>query len=221
MIKMTKTTSKLNETQLDKWLWKQATTVTKGSKTDILKTVEIKDGNFTCTDSHRLVRINDFDPETTYQLIDPKNGNDVTSDPSIPSYPGTDRLIRDFSETTINIPVKEFYNMVSAINGDYKRATRNTGSSTKAMKINFNNDSITFTPDNCHDYQLKEAVLSIDSENYPDINFAINNSYLTDAFLFFKRLKIENITMEYNGPLRPIQFRYDNLVYLITPIRSY
>lgn len=217
---MTKTTNKLNETQLDKWLWKQATTVTKGSKTDILKTVEIKDGNFTCTDSHRLIRINAFDPDTTYQLIDPKNGNDVTSEENLSSYPGTDRLIRDFSDVTINIPVKEFYNMVSAMNGDYKRAKQVTGSSTKAMKIHFNDNRITFTPDKYHDYQLKEAVLNIDSEKYPNIEFAINNSYLTDAFLFFKRLKIENITMEYNGPLRPIQFRYDNLVYLITPIRS-
>lgn len=218
---MLKTTNKLNETLLDKWLWKQAVTLTKGAKRDILKTVEIKDGDLTFTDSYRLVRINDFDSETSYQLIDPKNGNDVTSDESLSSYPGTDRLVRDFSDTTINIPVKDFYNMVAAMNGDYKRATQIIGSSTKAMKINFNNDRITFTPDKYHDYQLKEATLNIDNQDYPNIEFAINNSYLTDAFLFFKRLKIESITMEYNGPLRPIQFRYDNLVYLITPIRSY
>lgn len=218
---MKKTTSKLNETLLDKWIWKQAVTVTKGTERDILKTVEIKDGNLTFTDSHRLVRINDFDTETSYQLIDPKNGNDVTSDTALPSYPGTDRLVRDFSDTIINVPVKDFYNMIAAMNGDYKRAKQVVGSSTKAMKISFNCNCITFTPDKYHDYQLKEAALNIDNEKYPDIEFAINNSYLTDAFLFFKRLKIENITMEYNGPLRPIQFRYDNLVYLITSIRSH
>lgn len=205
------------ENMVEKWTLKEAEKIAKAASKarPVLRSIEYDtDGTLTATDSYRVIKFKNFAPDDEYQLVDAKTGEDCTG---MFNYPNTTRLVRDSHEIEIDIPVKQFYSMIATISKDSKNYDRN------GIKIKIQGDKITFRPllEPDNNAQMIEASLKIENANYPELEFAMNAKYLTDAFLYFKRLKIDKIKLGFSSSVRPIQFEADTMTYIIAPIRSY
>lgn len=200
------------ENMVEKWTIKEFEQITKKTVRSALKNILINDnGTASVTDSYRLLQFKQFYDAGEPMTVDAKTGKQTED----VNYPNVDRLVRDHSDQYIGIPVLNFYNMIATLKVDAKKYGQ------EAIKIDFTGDQITFTPIKKDYRELVQSSITVQGADYPGITFAANVEYLTQAFLYFKRLKIENITLGFDSSIRPLQFEADDMTYLITLVRTF
>ena len=185
--------------------------VAKSDSRPVLKGVHYQNGNVVATDSHQLVLFKD--------VTDNKE-LDVTIDlstylPIDGNYPDTDRLIP--TDNTTQLTFHNVDELTGVVN--YLKAA-------KKQLIDMD------IKDNGLSMELHDAPgMSYNQEvewNGDSLDIRFNASYLYNALSYLDRLhKGEpgnyngDITIHFNGQLRPFTIEYGKMVYLVCPVRNF
>ena len=193
---------------------KHAKKVAKWSATKsrpVLSTVYHSDKYVAVTDSFRLYLATDlYDGEE--KTLDAQTGQEVNHG----KYPDVERLIADSinADYTFDISVDELY--------DALRAIEIAGKVNKAsglMQIQINDDLIRFKTDGKTAFDVEYSVGNAASAT--ELNtMTLSIKYLKEAVHVLKDAKVENVTIEYFGAVRPLQLRTDNFTALVLPVRT-
>lgn len=89
----------------------------------------------------------------------------------------------------------------------------------KTIIMNFTNSGVLIEPVE-HTEVLDKAHLKSELNIEKPHHVGVNAKYLHDCFNFFRLAKIEKVTMYYSSEVRPMHFIYENLHYLVTPVRT-
>lgn len=185
--------------------------VAKKESRPILKGVHYQNGNAVATDSHQLVLFKDVtenkDLNVTVDLSTylPIDGN----------YPDTDRLIPLDNTTQLTFhSVDELAGVV-----DYLKAAKK-----QIVDMTILNDRFSLR---LHDNPAMAYSQEVDQNGDTlDVSFAAN--YLYNALAYLERLHKEDpvnydgdITINFNGKLRPFTIEYGKMTYLICPVRNF
>lgn len=179
----------------------------------ILKCVHFdKDGSISVTDSHRLLRINDFHEHeqefnqdlTSMRLLD---GN----------YPDTKRLIPNEFTTEIIISLSVLIRVMKALGTS---AAETVKWSLKDNKIVFSNQSDKF-------YYGEPIEISANAKiEGEQIDITFMAKYVKECCEFFmdakERYALDDVTIKMYSPVRPVIFTIDEskYIYLVTPVRT-
>lgn len=180
----------------------------------ILKNINLlEDGAAVATDSHRLLRVENFHDKKESLLINGITREIVEKD--YVEYPDTDRLIPFFTgSATVN--VVELYELLRGMMKEKNEVLVKRKCSVLNIKIK--DGSITMKPtfDPGKDDEYKCGLLNF-TEN---LETNINPKYLLEGLLMFKQAKIKEVTFRYNNnKYRPFTVESEDIKYLITPIR--
>lgn len=168
------------------------------------------DGSAVVTDSHRLLRIDNWAEEGTQEMtLDLQ-----TFRPQIDtSYPDTSRLIPTDFLCTLQIETRDLANF------------------TGLLKIKTDSGLVQIGFD--HEESTLQAVVDSASSTVPVTKFegltsfdiTLNAKYLLDAIEFFKAYNItrprELVTIGFNSDLTPLVLKQDDATYLVTPVRRF
>lgn len=193
---------------------KHAKKVAKGkdAKTrPVLSTVYHSDNHVAVTDSHRLYLATGlYDGEE--KTLDAQTGQEVEHG----NYPDVERLIADSNnaDCKFDVSVDKLYDALRAIEiaGKLNKAS-------DLMQIQANDDLIIFKTDGktAFDVQYSEGNNASNQELY---TMTLSIKYLKEAVHVLKDAKVENISIEYFGAVRPLQLRTDNFTALVLPVRT-
>lgn len=185
--------------------------VSKKDSRPVLKGVHYQNGNMVATDSHQLVLFKD--------VVEDKNLN-VTIDLSnyLPidiSYPETDRLI-----PTENTTQLVFHNL-SDINGlvEYLKASKK-----QLVDMTIKDQGFTIKlQDNSYMVYNQEVEFNGD-----ELEISFNANYLYNALAYLGRLAKDqpgdytgDVTINFDGKLRPFTIEFGKMTYLICPVRNF
>lgn len=179
----------------------------------ILKCVHYDaDGSIVVTDSHRLLRINDFHEHenefnqdlSTMQLVD---GN----------YPNVARLFPKNINTEITISLSVLIRIMKAL-----------GTSPGEMVTwKMLEDKIIFYNQSDKMYYGEPVEISANAKITGDLfKITFQAKYIKECCEFFmdakERYALDNVTIKMTSPLRPVVFTIDEskYVYLVTPVRT-
>ena len=174
----------------------------------ILNTIHFsKEGNVELTNSHVAIRLTNVHEETEHTIPDTDGA----------SYPDLGRIFEGCQHGNIKLEFnpKELSNMLSP----FKVAKA------EVIRITFRKNGITIEPayhssDPVDDEQVMiDATLTIDLDIEEDFKIGVNTKYMLDAMNFFKTQKITTVKMIASSSVRPMLFEYENLQYLVTPVR--
>ena len=193
---------------------KHAKKVAKGkvAKTrPVLSTVYHSDKHVAVTDSHRLYLATGL-YDGVEKTLDAQTGQEVEHG----NYPDVARLIADSdnADYTHDVPVDELYDALRAIEiaGKLNKAS-------DLMQIQANVDLIRFKTDGKTDFDVVySAGNSASKQELYTMTLSIK--YLKEAVHVLKDAKVENVSIEYFGAVRPIQLRTDNFTALVLPVRT-
>lgn len=88
------------------------------------------------------------------------------------------------------------------------------------IKLTMNKEGITLTSKPLNDMNFVECGLKMELPMNDEVSIGLNPRYLHDALNMFRMIGAEKATLYYDSELRPIHLVYENLHYLITPIRT-
>lgn len=184
-------------------------------KTDarpILKGVHYQNGNMVATDSHQLVRFEN--------VLDEMNGNDLnltidfsTYLPIEGNYPETDRLFPTENTTRINLhDINELPGLINYLKAGKKQVV--------VMQVKDSGVMLKLQADPGMTYGQS---VDWDGEALKVMFYA---NYLYNALAYLDRLHKEypleyhgDVTINFNGELRPFTIVYGKMTYLICPVR--
>lgn len=89
----------------------------------------------------------------------------------------------------------------------------------EVVKLTFQDDGIVFEPYNYNGDIIQRAKFTTPLEVSEPFNIGVNVKYMHDAMMFFKTQKIASVKMIASSPVRPMMFEFENLQYLVTPVR--
>ncbi|MDN7145301.1 hypothetical protein QS460_05095 [Liquorilactobacillus mali] len=178
----------------------------------ILECAHFENGNIIATDSHQLIRWRDAAPKNLKMNLNLTNFSFEAEH----VYPDISRLIPEKFGMQFGIPVRELLELIPLL----KSVKNSEGSPTK-MEVSNNVATFTSRLSTISDIEQK---FSIKVENFEgeqiDINF--NNQYLLNALLSIKDIKrFGNVQFKIVAPLIPFLIVYENMDYLITPVRVF
>lgn len=179
----------------------------------ILKCVHFDpDGSISVTDSHRLLRINDFHEHKE------EFNQDLTSMRLLEgAYPDTGRLIPEKFNTEITISLSVLIRIMKALGT----------SSEECVRWNLNENKIIFSNQSDKMYYGEPIEISSNANIEGalfDITFKAK--YVKECCEFFmdakERYAVDDVTIKMFSPIRPVIFTIDEskYVYLVTPIRT-
>lgn len=178
----------------------------------ILKGVHYQNGNMVATDSHQLVRFEN--------VLDEMNGNDLnltidfsTYLPIEGNYPETDRLIPTDYTTRINLhDITELPGLINYLKAGKKQVV--------VMQVKDSGVMLELQDDPGMTYGQS---VEWDGEALKVMFYA---NYLYNALAYLDRLHKEypleyhdDVTISFNGELRPFTIVYGKMTYLICPVR--
>lgn len=88
------------------------------------------------------------------------------------------------------------------------------------IKVKLSKDGILMTSKPINSMNFVECGLKMELDLKEDIELNLNPRYLHDALNMFRMLDVPYVNLHIVTSLRPIHLVYENLTYLITPIRS-
>lgn len=95
----------------------------------------------------------------------------------------------------------------------------------EVVRMVFSKTGITIEPayhssDPVDDEQVMiDATLTMDLDIEEEFKIGVNTKYMLDAMNFFKTQKITTVKMIVSSSVRPMLFEFENLQYLVTPVR--
>lgn len=193
---------------------KHAKKVAKGKVAKLRPNLSIvyhSDNLVAVTDSHRLYIATDL-YEGEEKTLDAQTGQEVERG----NYPDVERLIADSdsADYTFDVPVDELYDALRAIEiaGRLNKAS-------DLMQIQANDGLIRFKTDGktAFDVEYSAGNSASKQELY---TMTLSVKYLKEAVHVLKDAKVENVSIEYFGAVRPLQLRTDNFTALVMPVRT-
>lgn len=88
------------------------------------------------------------------------------------------------------------------------------------IKLTMNKEGITLTSKPLNDMNFVECGLKMEFPMNDEVSIGLNPRYLHDALNMFRMIGAEKATLYYESAVRPIHLVYENLHYLIVPIRT-
>lgn len=189
-------------------------TASKSLSRPVLRCVHYSnDGSIVVTDSHRLLKINNFHEHQESFSMDL-----WTMELSTKNYPDTNRLLpkREDASTTVKISLSALLRATTALKV----------SSDEIVVLEVKDKIITIK--NLHDEKMFGGPLTIDlpvSKDGDDVIIAFNSRYLIDCCNFFldakERYAMDDVKFYINNSTRPVlvEIERSNFQYLITPVR--
>lgn len=168
-----------------------------------------KEGHVEFTNSHVAVRIKDVHSDPEHTVPD-----------GIGQYPDLGRLFdgAEYGSINLELDTKALSDMLSPFKTE----------KVDVVKITFDKTKITFAPVYTSkkanwDEGWKDIIQGAELKCELDLNepfqIAFNVKYLYNAFMFFKTQKMLSVKMTASSPIRPVLLKYENVQYLITPVR--
>lgn len=173
-----------------------------------------KSGFAVVTDSHRLLRIDNYkdsqDNTTEYNLnlLNFKLCNDL-------NYPETGRLI----PTTFDFNWSFSDEVITTLATFFKPfKIKKNSNDASLITMTYNDDHVTFTAASgaTITVECSEAV----GDNGNEMGMLIQGGYLSQAFEFFKDYG-HSVSLGYNGDTTPLLMDSGDAKYLITPVRKF
>lgn len=185
--------------------------VLKKDSRPVLKGVHYENGNMVATDSHQLVLFKDVVDDTKLNVtIDLSTYLPINMD-----YPETDRLIP--TEHTTQLVFHDLNELSSLV--EYLKASKKA---IVDMTIKEQGVSIK-VKDNPYMTYNQEAGFNGD-----ELDISFNANYLYNALAYLDRLAKEqpveytgDVTINFDGKLRPFTIEFGKMTYLICPVRKF
>lgn len=160
-------------------------------------------GHVQITNSHVAVRLSNVH-------------NKSTNDKLYPNMDGIFKLPYDLQE--IDFKIQDMKPLEDHLNVLYRNGI-------KQVRITFNSEGITIVEQPDRNRYPHETFLQSQIKQQLDLSneyeIIVNTRYLHDALMFFRLIKAPKITIHLSeNPLRPINLTYENLHYIIVPIRT-
>lgn len=174
-----------------------------------------KDGSAVTTDSHVMLRINDF-----HNLSEPLNLNLKTFTAEDGDYPETARLVPKDYDFQLSVKADDLAEALPVITGMSKSKDKST-LATLAWDVDE------------HELRITSGLLTL---NIPAVITygltpkgkklyelaTVNPKYLAQAIEFYTQVTVTpRVSLGFNGALRPIALTYETATYLITPVRNF
>lgn len=157
-----------------------------------------KDGHVEITNSHVGVRLSD---------VHDKGDSDE-------EFPMMDNIFRLPDEvTSIEFDMETLRQLENQTNVLFRYKL-------DVVKMTMTKEGITLTSKPLNDMNFVECGLKMELPIDNEVSIGLNPRYLHDALNMFRMIGVENATLYYESELRPIHLVYENLHYLITPIRT-
>lgn len=175
-----------------------------------------KDGSVVATDSHVLLRIEEF-----HNLKQNLNLNLKTFlENDLDHYPETKRLIPQSFSFQLRISSDDLADALPAITSMAKardkQVTASLGWDVDARKLTVTSGLVTLNIPAVISYGLTPK-----GETHPTLA-AVNPKYLAQAIEFYTQVtEVPEVSFGFNGALRPIAITYQTATYLVTPVRTY
>lgn len=164
------------------------------------------DGLLTCGSAHRMVRMSEIENELgeDYYL----NGDGT----EFPPFAGILKQLPCEGQTVI-----PFTDIIG-----FRKTAETVSKGAEQVKVIIKENKMTFKPiyGKGIDMTFAEASYRLDQPVEKPIEFAINSTYLFELFKLLGQLKIQKVEMHITSPVRPIFFKAENFLYLISPLRS-
>ena len=171
------------------------------------------DGSITVTDSHRLLKIDNFHSnEESFNL------NLLTMELDGDNYPDTSRLMPDLdkAETKLTISLGVLKRALVSLKTD----------SSSSVNIKMFDDHVILSNTSDKYEKIKFEIklnVSIEGERFP---ISFNTVFLLDAVEFLidakDRYAVDNVTIHMTSPVRPAVLKIEEkqYTYLVTPVRT-
>lgn len=184
--------------------------VSKKENRPVLKGVHYENGNMVATDSHQLVLFKDVTEDKKLNVtIDlstylPINGN----------YPETERLIP--TENTTQLVFHDLNDIKGLV--DYLKASKK-----QLVDMTIKDQGFTLKLKDNHYMSYNQEV----EMNGDELKVSYDPSYLYNALAYIGRLAKDqpvdytgDVTINFNGNLRPFTIEFGKMTYLICPVRN-
>jgi len=133
-------------------------------------------------------------------------------------YPDVDRLFPSYDYKPIELPVKDFQNVLSPLLSKVGVLYQNRKQEWKTryvpisefVEITINASGIVVTPVYKNDHFVK-ASIDYDTGAEEEIQFRINTKFLVEALMLFKQLKHKEVFLTFRAPLRAILLHAEGL----------
>lgn len=174
-----------------------------------------KDGSVVATDSHVLLRIEEF-----HNLNQSLNLNLKTFlEDDLDRYPETKRLIPKSFDFKLRVDSDELADALPVITGMTKTRDKQA-LATLSWDVEDRKLMIT-----SGQVSLNIPAIQTDNSSYDtdtDVLATVNPKYLAQAIEFYTQVaEVPEVTFGFNGALRPIALTYETATYLITPVRTF
>lgn len=174
-----------------------------------------KDGSVVATDSHVLLRIEEF-----HNLNQSLNLNLKTFlENDLDHYPETKRLIPESFDFELRVDSDELADALPVITGMTKTRDKQA-LATLSWDVEDRKLMIT-----SGQVSLNIPAIQTDDSSYDtdtDVLATVNPKYLAQAIEFYTQVaEVPEVTFGFNGALRPIALTYETATYLITPVRTF
>lgn len=173
-----------------------------------------KDGSAVATDSHVLLRIDDF-----HQLSQPLNLNLKTFIAEDGDYPEIKRLIPESFDFELRVDSDELADALPVITGMTKTRDKQA---LATLRWDVENRKLMITSGQV---SLNIPAIQTDDSSYDtdtDVLATINPKYLAQAIEFYTQVaEVPEVIFGFNGALRPIVINYQTATYLVTPVRTF
>lgn len=187
-----------------------------------------KDGAIEATNSHVLLRINHFHDLKQELCISPRTLAMTTE----VSYPDTSRLIPEISDVTIiaNVEggISDLMTLLSTVKTNHFLHIVESTQDNRLKSLHcFIRQEHISGPEPIAPIEYHLGITELDWRYGSDIDITLNTKYMLDCLTFFKAYLASrpasqrNITISYNGHLRPLLIEGGDAQYLITPVRTY
>lgn len=176
-----------------------------------------KSGYAVVTDSHRLLRIDNYkdNPEDTTEynlnLLNFQLCNDM-------QYPCTNRLI----PTTFKFEWSFSEDIITTLTTFFKPfKVKKNYDNNSLIKITYNERHVTFTALNGATITVECATVDSEAKGNGDkMKMYVQGGYLAQAFEFFKDWG-GSVSIGYTDDLRPLLMTSGDATYLVTPVRKF
>jgi len=189
-----------------------------GDSRPVLQCLHVdKSGYAVVTDSHRLLRIDNYkdDPEdTTEYNLNLMNFNSCNN----LNYPGTDRLI----PTTFSFEWSFNNDVIETLATFFKPfKVKKNYDKDSLVTITYAERHITFAAVSGATITVECATVDSESKGNGDkMDMCIQGGYLAQAFEFFKDWG-GSVSIGYNGDVSPLIMKSSDATYLVTPVRKF
>lgn len=126
-------------------------------------------------------------------------------------YPSLSRIFDGLNQgSSIKLNTKDMTNILSPFSKEKQ----------PVIIINFTKQGILFKSQEPEEFVVVSAKLDVELDMDEPFYVAANPKYLYDCFNFFRLLKIDTVQMTYSSAVKPMLFTFENLEYLVTPVRA-